>query len=216
METGSVDANDGALHAPWGWTQFFSELSDFLVALERQYGLANQAFVEYAVNRLTVSLRNVSRICFVVNDTDEGTSDLSYCISDLHRLNNILSSLLSRWQTYEESTESISYSVPQEIPSRRGRPKFLIYRDQLEYLRSLSFSWTEIASLLGVSRMTVYRRREECGLADEQRDRSISDAELDSMILDLRRDLPYSGQTMILGRLRVHLPNNQARTLECN
>ena len=36
----------------------------------------------------------------------------------------------------------------------RGRPSF---KEQLLHLSSLSFSWSEIASLLGVSRMTVYR-----------------------------------------------------------
>ena len=67
----------------------------------------------------------------------------------------------------------------------------------------LSFSWTDIASLLGVSRMTVYRRRAECGLLEEQRD-TLTNAELDTLITDLRRDLPYSGQTVILGHLRSH------------
>ena len=73
--------------------------------------------------------------------------------------------------------------------------------NQLEYLRSLLFSWTEISSLLGVSRMTVYRRRAECGLLEEYRD-VLSDAELDTLITDLRRYLPYSEQTVILGHLR--------------
>ena len=38
-----------------------------------------------------------------------------------------------------------------------GRPRFAISRDQLLYLASLSFKWTEIAALLGVSRMIIYR-----------------------------------------------------------
>lgn len=36
---------------------------------------------------------------------------------------------------------------------------------------------------------------------DENRD-VLSNADLDSIIRDLRRDLPYSGQTLFLGRLR--------------
>ena len=48
--------------------------------------------------------------------------------------------------------------------------------DQLEYMRSLSFSWTDIASLLGISRMTLYRRRQQCGLIDEHTE-ILSDAE---------------------------------------
>lgn len=198
----NTGARDGEFHGPWGWSRFFIELSEFLRSLERQYGIANQPFAEYAVERLTISLHNVSRLCSVVGEGD--SSELARCLDDLHQLNVILSSLLALWQQYEESTvsfEDASYSTPLELTSARGRPRFQISGDQLEYLRSLSFTWTEISSLLGVSRMTIYRRRVECGLLQEQRD-VLSDAELDSMILELRRDLPYSGQTMILGRLR--------------
>ena len=132
------------------------------------------------------------------------TLELARITDELHQLNAILSSLLNLQQSYEESTASMedaAYSTPLEQTAQRGRPRFRITRDQLDYLRSLSFSWTEIASLLGISRMTIYRHRVECGLLHEQRD-VLSDAELDAMILDFRRDLPYSGQTMILGRLR--------------
>ena len=177
-------------------------MSDFLGSLERQYGIANQPFAEYAVDRLAVSVQNVSHLCSVVDEAE--TLELARITDGLHQLNAILSSLLNLWQSYEESTASMedaAYSTPLEQTAQRGRPRFRITRDQLDYLRSLSFSWTEIASLLGVSRMTIYRRRVECGLLHEQRD-VLSDAELDAMILDFRRDLPYSGQTMILGRLR--------------
>ena len=49
----------------------------------------------------------------------------------------------------------------------QGRPSFNIHRIQLEYLRQLNFSWTEIADLVGVSRMTIYRRRIEFGMLDD-------------------------------------------------
>ena len=34
---------------------------------------------------------------------------------------------------------------------------FEIAKEQIEYLLSISFTWTEIAGLLGISRMTLYR-----------------------------------------------------------
>ena len=194
---GLEDAGGGDFHGPWDWSQFFVHLSDFLGSLERQYGIANQPFAEYAVDRLAVSVQNVSHLCYVVDESE--TLELARITDGLHQLNAILSSLLNLWQSYEKSTASMedaAYSTPLEQTAQRGRPRFRITRDQLDYLRSLSFSWTEIASLLGVSRMTIYRRRVECGLLHEQRD-VLSDAELDAMILDFRRDLPYSGQTMI-------------------
>ena len=47
---------------------------------------------------------------------------------------------------------------------QRGRPRFEIPKEQLVYLSSLSFSWTDISRMLRVSRMTIYRRRVEYDL----------------------------------------------------
>ena len=93
-----------------------------------------------------------------------------------------LHSLGHEWQHYinvqERISDSLRYSVSvSQSVSGRGRPRFTVLKDQLEYLRSLSFTWTEIASLLGVSRMTLYRRRQEFGLLDDPI-RAISDIEL--------------------------------------
>ena len=56
-----------------------------------------------------------------------------------------------------------SFQVPTIIPElrRQERPKYLITSEQLEYLISLR---NEISALLGVSHMTLYRRRREFGM----------------------------------------------------
>lgn len=84
----------------------------------------------------------------------------------------------------------------------RGRPKFSISKEQLEYLASLSFTWPQIAQLLGVSRMTIFRRRVEYGLLADTSS-SISDAELESTIRTLRHDHPEIGEVMAWGNLRA-------------
>ena len=56
-----------------------------------------------------------------------------------------------------------SYQAP-SIREGRGRPRVIISLEQLQYLRSLNFSWTQISDLLGVSRMTVYRKRRDFGM----------------------------------------------------
>ena len=63
----------------------------------------------------------------------------------------------------DASTVDFSYRAGIERISR-GRPRFDISQSQLEYLASLSFSWSEIASLLGVSRMTIYRYNIQVGI----------------------------------------------------
>ena len=72
---------------------------------------------------------------------------------------------------------------------------------QIVYLRSLSFTWVEIASILGISRMTLYRCREEYGFIEDPRT-TPSHAELTQLVQELKCHLPYSGEVMLLGRLR--------------
>ena len=97
-------------------------------------------------------------------------------------------------------SESMRYRVEVSQSADRGRPRFLISRDQLEYLRSLSFTWTEIATLIGVSRMTIFRRRQEFGMLQEPV-RTLTDSELQAKLSEIRRMFPEAGE-MILGQLR--------------
>ena len=119
---------------------------------------------------------------------------------------SVLRSLRREWESYLKAQERISdsfrYRTSTAHQSGRSRPPLQILKDQLEYLRSLSFSWTQIASLLGVSRMTIFRRRQEFGLLDEPT-RTLSDAELRLKISELKRTLPTFGEKMIMGQLRA-------------
>ena len=83
-----------------------------------------------------------------------------------------------------------------------GRPKYSISKEQLEYLSSLSFTWPQIAQILGVSRMTIYRRRRQYGLLIDPSS-SISDSELQSFITTLCQELPEIGETIAWGQLRA-------------
>ena len=51
----------------------------------------------------------------------------------------------------------VAYHVPVVHMGQHGRPRFEVTRGQVEYLAFLSFTWSEIATLLGVSRTTLYR-----------------------------------------------------------
>ena len=109
------------------------------------------------------------------------------------------------WDCYIDRLESNghhSYQVSAEFTGQRGQPRFVIHREQLLYLISLGFSWTSIASLLGVSRMTVYRRREEYNLLDDPSN-TLNDDELKDLLREIKREHPNLGQTMILGLLRA-------------
>ena len=60
---------------------------------------------------------------------------------------------------------------------------------------------TEIASLLGVSRMTAYTRRQQFGLLNDP-SVEINNAELQIVLSQLRRTFPESGEKMVVGHLR--------------
>ena len=45
----TADCQLMATSQPWGWSDYFMGLSRFLESLERQYGIANESFSEYAV-----------------------------------------------------------------------------------------------------------------------------------------------------------------------
>jgi hypothetical protein len=123
----------------------------------------------------------------------------------MEELLRCLRGLQFKWQRYsDEGTYDLtsSYRAPVYISGGRGRPKILISEHQLTYLRSLSFTWVQISKLLGVSIMTVHRRRLEYGLSAIDEGAQVTDEELRTLLRLLRRELPFLGQTLVWGRIR--------------
>ena len=185
------------MDGPPGWSDFFHEVSQLMQSSSRQFSTANEEYTEYVLERLSICARSVSAIKGQVEEVDGDSSHV------LFRVHQLLSDIVSRLQTlrrqWSEQLDNLAsrFNFHSRAPTASevatlGRPRFEITRAQLDYLRSLSFSWTEIAHLLGVSRMTVYRRRVEYGLMEE----------------------PELGETMAAGRLRslgYRVPRQQLR-----
>ena len=77
------------------------------------------------------------------------------------------------------------------------------------YLRSMNFSWVHIAELLGVSRVTLYRRRTELGIQDSDILREMDDDELRRYMGQVREEFPNIGESLVIGRLHsmgYHVP----------
>ena len=79
-----------------------------------------------------------------------------------------------------------------------GRPKRFVDREQLEYLRSLRFTWSEISSLLGASPKTLQRRAKEWNITTYS---NISDDALDEIVQQTLSRFPTSGEVMLRGHL---------------
>ena len=74
---------------------------------------------------------------------------------------NCLKAIHSQWTEYEDviilRADRFCYHVDSNVVSQsgKGRPKFQVDKEQLVYLSSLGFSWSEISKIMGVSRMTI-------------------------------------------------------------
>lgn len=145
-----------------GWSTYFQEISRLLEDADRQYGVANNNRTDYILERLEMTLGTCSDLLHHIREQTEA-EELEEYVSSLRELIDCIKVIYRKWAEYQtildsssESQNTLSYRATRHS-SGPGRPKFQIGKDQLEYLSSLGFKWNEIAALLGVSRMTVYR-----------------------------------------------------------
>ena len=132
-----------------GWRNLFLEVSAISESAERQYGIANLSYSNWKGLLCALTHSVVSTLA----------SDLQECSRNLIELIETLQRLHNRWEEYKSFLEGpAQYNTlltTQQLG--RGRPQFQVSKSKVEYLASLSFKWTEIASILGLSRMTLYR-----------------------------------------------------------
>ena len=110
----------------------------------------------------------------------------------MHLLLGYIQSLHSYITSYENTVSDDSdVSFSMQITERRGdegpgRPSLDVTKDQIEFLRSMHFSWEKIAQLLQVSVSTLQRRRRAFGIDDHLEHYSdISDHDLDAIYKEL-------------------------------
>ena len=117
--------------------------------------------VEYSIHVLLFSLDcfnspiaiQISFLCMIhaINEYTTQVNDL------LTYLKASLKDYIAVLESTSIVRQTMSYQVSVIHNGRRGRPRFDVAREQIEYLFSLSFHWNEIADLLCISRMTLYR-----------------------------------------------------------
>ena len=155
MRTMAVSGNDIS-----GWSRFFGSLLSFLQSLEAQDGNTTEAFCEYAVDHLELCIHSLSIILRYLRtppSPEQVVSETSVIYSTmLSELLECLRSLYRQWGTYLDScihgytthgNTSSSFRAPIAYTSNVGRPRFHVTQHQLEYLRSMSFSWVQMAHI---------------------------------------------------------------------
>ena len=94
-----------------------------------------------------------------------------------------------------------NYRFPDFIFRVTGRPRIEVDVEDIEFLRGLRFSWTNVAKVLGISRSTLYRRLEEEGISRETHYSDMSDSDLDSLVREIKRAHPNDGERLMIGHL---------------
>lgn len=183
-----------------GWQRFCDEISSLVQTSQTRMAGADRSFSLFFVERLQLAAMHLSTVLDIL-----GRSELLEFCQSVDSLLGAVRRLITEWEVQMErldiQQEASAYRLPVVHRRRRGRPEFHITRDQLTFLRNLSFTWTGVASLLSVSRMTIYRRRRAYGLLTEG-ENVPSDLELADLLRGIRADTPDLGQTLLLGRLR--------------
>lgn len=196
-----------------GWQGFFEQLGSFLESSERIMDSANEERCEFIQERIETII-NLRRILdrfesaphnpeiHLTGNELQALTEYRGMIATLLDITHVLSQQCEdRVDQIHASRTGYAYHASTVRDGRLGRPRFDVSSGQLEYLSSLSFTWTEIAALLGVSRMTVYRRRRELNLLNQGE--NISASALRTAIREIQVRSPNMGEVMILGQLRA-------------
>ena len=190
----SVSSNDEGLRA------FVSSVTTLLQEVEQEMDnlRQNRDRCEFFANRILAAMRHVYNVWLYLQRA--GT----YSEEQIARLKTLRDNLKAVYELMFRLPVMRDYSYRPEVQStgERGRPRFLITREQLECLRAEFNSWTQIASDLGVSRQTIYNRRRELGFSlTFERYTVVKDASL-AAIADEMSHFPRSGETNIIAGLR--------------
>jgi hypothetical protein len=97
-----------------------------------------------------------------------------------------------------------------------GRPRYVIPKEQLQFLIEAHFSVPQIAGLLGVSVRTTRRRMTAYGLSITASYSNICDDELDAVIQNIQQQFPMCGNKQMQGHLLSRgIRVQQIRIREC-
>ena len=208
-------------HTLWGWEQLFSEVEAFLQEANRRFGNASPEYSEYVLERLGIVINAFVSILQPIREREE--EELVELCTSLEVAYTCCRSLVSLWEAYVDDADSNlmnpieneapGFRVPRVIQGR-GRPSAVVTREQLVYLRSMNFSWTHIAHLLGISRVTLFRRRRELGIQNTDILRPMGDDELRMFVGRIREDFPSIGESLVMARLLstgYHVPRARVR-----
>ncbi|KAJ7318916.1 hypothetical protein OS493_036907 [Desmophyllum pertusum] len=197
-----TQAGQYGINSPW--SLFFTDLDELLCDYEQHRSTNDIALKERLTIRLEDAVKALQNVSPYVSETNmsavfEITRNFQLMFWDCHRGCEFPS------RTRCSQVAVLSLSSPNRVDTGQvGRPKFDIKEETLVELRSLGFSWEDIARMLLVSRWTIHRRVSEFGLNHLSRFSDITDEQLDNKVgAFLREHGCLVGTSMILGPFEI-------------
>ena len=116
--------------------------------------------------------------------------------------NNIVSYIRQVRDCLSSHSPTSSARVAEKLfTGNRGRPKYVVPQEQVEFLIERHFSVPEISKLLGVSTRTVERRMSQYGLSIRGSYDGMNDNELDDIVTGILKNFPNAGYKRMTGLL---------------
>ena len=182
------------------WNEFFNQL---------------HALVDSIKNRITGDEDQTS---YLHQHLGDSITTLHYLVNAYHFLDDDLTTInelirnlrimyVDLFRDMMKTNNRLAYlnlePPPTEISRGPGRPKYIISEEKLVFLKQLGFTWKNIATMLLVSRWTIYRRINQLGLHEVTGYSNLTDEELDNIIIRFKQEHGISvGRSLVMGHLR--------------
>lgn len=128
--------------------------------------------------------------------------DLALLMDTMGNLREALDARSFRRHFEIEGQATVQNLSAVEHTGRTGRPRYMITDTQIRILREEGCRWADVARLLGVSPITLRRRRAEFEMPLGNNFDGISDDVLDNLVGELLHITPQAGRHMLQGALR--------------
>ncbi|KAL9978173.1 hypothetical protein ACROYT_G015664 [Oculina patagonica] len=128
--------------------------------------------------------------------------DLALLMDTMGNLREALDARSFRGQFEVEGQDAVQNLSAVDHTGRTGRPRYLITDTQIRMLREEGFRWADVARLLGVSPITLRRRRVEFEMPLGNNFDDIPNDVLDNLASELLHRTPQAGRHMVQGALR--------------
>ena len=187
------------------WEEILFSIDNLLMETEIQDNNSDLGFHEAALvlNRLEMAVSVLRAIVDMELDLDRNVGQV------LGQLCGLVTDIYQYWGAKVSQMRRRTVSLPDfglremNHAANPGRPPFVIEKEVLEDLRSASYTWTDIAKMLRISRWTLYRRVREYNLEHLSRCSDISDDELDALIRGyISRHGNTTGESYLIGFIR--------------